>query len=157
MECLSRQPCGTYVETLSRLLTSCTLGSRVKGNGCFAVLVIPFEKFAGRSLGIWTAPIQFSFVRPFLLDSFEHRRQIALAISLWSLKRVLSEFVCEHAVGHLKRVRHCLCGTSSQEWKGGSKVRSAYPAEARQPIQRNHTSRVVRIVGTDDLCFRTLS
>jgi len=73
------------VETLSRLLTSCTLGSNTKLNGCPQLIVIPLKKVAGRSLRkIWAAPIRFALVWALLLDSFELSCQITLTILLWS-------------------------------------------------------------------------
>lgn len=115
---MSRSSCGAYVETLARLLTSSTLGSSAKGNGCPGLFVFPFEKIAGRSLRIWAAPIEFSLVWTLLLDSFEHGCQITLTVLLWSLREFFQSS-CEHKADCMKHVRHHQCAISSREWKGG--------------------------------------
>ena len=116
-----------YVETFARLLTSCALSSRAaEGNCASEFLALPFEKFAGRSLGVWTAPKLFALIRSFL-DRSEHRRQIALTVLPWGLKKVLSKFVSELCSGSpetrtASSVRDLFAGM-----KGGFGVRPRFP------------------------------
>jgi hypothetical protein len=121
-----------YVETFARLLlTSCALGSRAtEGNRASEFLALPFEKFAGRSLGVWTTPKLFALICSFL-DRSEHRRQIALTVLPWSLKKVLSKFVSELCSGSpetrtASSVRDLFAGMN-----GGFGVRPRFPISSR--------------------------